>query len=46
MKSQKNLAQQTEDILEILESGFPAHRLELIWNNRAAILEWIHKYKK
>lgn len=42
MKSQKNLAQQTEDILEILESGFPAHRLELIWNNRAAILEWIH----
>lgn len=36
------LAQQTQQLLEILGNGFPAHRLQLIWEYKDAILQWIN----
>ena len=36
------LTQQTQQLLEILGSGFPAHRLQLIWEYKDAILQWIN----
>ena len=36
------LAQQTQQLLKILGNGFPAHRLQLIWEYKDAILQWIN----
>ena len=38
----KTLAQKTKTLLETLESGFPVHRLELLWKNKEVVLEWLN----
>ncbi len=37
-----NLAEQTKGILDILGSGFPLHRLELILQHKEVILRWLN----